>query len=203
MPTSPEGGTPCLGGAPAGGPVNLDSAWVTVFRASCLATRLSRLVGETSLDGGLWVVFPFWSGSLALPWNLNLAAWIRGFKPGCRDALALGECKLCRGGACEWLWGAAPGVCTAGGAVLLGSGGVLLVKSGAEPVLGPFSSILVALGDGTVGREEPIKSPWEACLSIPGLTKAALVHAFPFAFAETRGLPVEDFTGTVKGTFFT
>lgn len=85
----------------------------------------------------------------------------------------------------------------------MGSGGVLLVKSGAEPVLGPFSSILVALGDGTVGREEPIKSPWEACLSIPGLTTAALVHAFPFAFAETRGLPVEDFTGTVKGNFFT
>ena len=66
MPASPVGGAPGLGGAPAAGLVNLDSAWVTVFRASCLATRLSRLVGETSLDGGLWVVFPFWSGSLAL-----------------------------------------------------------------------------------------------------------------------------------------
>lgn len=94
------------------------------------------------------------------------------------------------------------GVCPEAGETVLGSAVGLLVKSGVEPVLGPFSSILSVLGGGTVGREEPIKSPWETCLSIPGLTEAALAQAFPLALAETRGLPAAGFTGTVKGNFF-
>lgn len=91
-----------------------------------------------------------------------------------------------------------PGVWAVAGAVLLGVEGVLFDRSGKVPVIGPFSSILVALGGGAVGREGP-KSLWDACLSIPGLISRALGPTLPFVVVGTRGLPVEGFKGTIKG----
>lgn len=46
------------------GLVNLERTCVTVWRACCLAAKLSRFVGDKSLDGGLWVVVPFCSCSV-------------------------------------------------------------------------------------------------------------------------------------------
>lgn len=66
-------------------------------------------MGDTSLDGGLCVVFPFWSGSLALAWNRNLAAWTRGLGPGGKAALVPGgwEAGAGAGGGGAGPWGAA------------------------------------------------------------------------------------------------
>ena len=66
---------------PAGGLVKRDSTWVTVWRACCLAAKLSRLLGERSREGGLWLAEPFWSCSEGEAWNLKRAAWTRGLTP--------------------------------------------------------------------------------------------------------------------------
>lgn len=93
-------------------------------------------------------------------------------------------------------------MCSGGRETVLGSGVGLLVKSGVEPVLGPFSSILSVLGGGTVGREEL----YQVCRgNLPLDTRSdrgGTGAGIPLGTGVTRGLPAAGFTGTVKGNFF-
>lgn len=60
-PSEAEWGSPGRSGTgpAAGGLVKRDRTCVTVWRACCLAAKLSRLVGERSRAGGLWDEVPF------------------------------------------------------------------------------------------------------------------------------------------------
>lgn len=72
-PSDVECGKPgrrAAGGPPAGGLVKRERTCVTVWRACCLAAKLSRFVGDRSREGGLWFAVPFWSCSEAEGWNL-------------------------------------------------------------------------------------------------------------------------------------